>query len=124
MNEKELVTVSGLTPEKRYEYFIKKVADYEEVWSLYKDGWVLSQDEFGNKLFPIWPKEEFAKLWAVSELSKFELKAIDLYEFIENLAPLLKKDGIKFDVFSNNESSILRDIDDLLRDLNEELENY
>lgn len=124
MHEKELATVSGLTPEKRYEYFIKKVADYEEVWSLYKDGWVLSQDDFGNTLFPIWPKEEFAELCAVNEWSKSEIKAIDLYEFIENLAPSLKKDGIKFDVFSNNESSILRDIDNLLRDLNEELENY
>ncbi|WP_236824386.1 DUF2750 domain-containing protein [Bacillus subtilis] len=44
MNEKELEMTLKLDPDQRYRYFIKKVVDYEEVWSLSNDkGWVTSK---------------------------------------------------------------------------------
>ncbi|WEZ05197.1 DUF2750 domain-containing protein [Bacillus subtilis] len=49
MNEKELEMSLKLDPDKRYRYFIKKVVDYEEVWSLSNDeGWVISEGENGT----------------------------------------------------------------------------
>ena len=38
MNKKELEAVMKQPPNIRYEYFIKKVVDFEEVWGLYNDG--------------------------------------------------------------------------------------
>lgn len=34
----------------RYEYFTEIVADYEEVWGLYDNGWATAQDD-GNILY-------------------------------------------------------------------------
>ncbi|MCH4828207.1 DUF2750 domain-containing protein [Flavobacterium columnare] len=34
MNAKEIKNVSVLQPIERYKYFIKKVADYEELWTI------------------------------------------------------------------------------------------
>ena len=124
MYEKEFSTVIGLTPEKRYEYFIKKVVDYEEIWTLFENGWVLSTDGQGNSLFPIWPKKEFAQFCAKEEWKKCEVKSIDLDEFMNEWADSFRNEGIHLDVFSNNESSVSRKIDDLLIDLTKELENY
>jgi hypothetical protein len=58
MNQKEFESVIKQPPNIRYEYFIKKVADYEEVWGLYDDGWATAQDDDGNILIPFFPKKE------------------------------------------------------------------
>ena len=34
MNLKEVESVSKLIPLERYRYFIKKIADYEELWTI------------------------------------------------------------------------------------------
>jgi len=50
LNGKEFENVVQLPPQKRYEYFIKKVADWREVWSLWNDGWVLMGDKDGGEM--------------------------------------------------------------------------
>ncbi|MEF2294084.1 DUF2750 domain-containing protein [Virgibacillus dokdonensis] len=55
MNNKEIEIVSNLSGIKRYEYFIKKVVDFEEVWGLYEGGWAISESENGESLMPFWP---------------------------------------------------------------------
>ena len=62
LNNKEIEVVSKLPALKRYEYFIKKVADFEEVWGLFDVGWAISEDDNGNSLMPFWSKKEFANL--------------------------------------------------------------
>jgi hypothetical protein len=45
VNSREFANVVGLTPAKRYEYFVKRVADWAQVWSLRDDeGWALAGD--------------------------------------------------------------------------------
>lgn len=34
LNKKEVESVSKLEPFKRYKYFMKKVADFEELWTV------------------------------------------------------------------------------------------
>jgi hypothetical protein len=78
MHKKEFESVSSLPAGKRYSYFIKKVADFEEIWSLWSEGgWALASDN-GHQLVPIWPHEQFAlscasKGWAGYEPKKIEL---------------------------------------------------
>ena len=108
----------------RYEYFIKKVADFEEVWGLYNDGWATSEDDEGNMLIPFFPKKEFAEYYAINEWNVFKATSIDLDEFIEEWLEGMYKDGIKPSIFPTHEDSALVEISVLLRDLRNELEKY
>jgi len=124
MHQKEFDAVIKQPSNIRYEYFIKKVADYEEIWGLYDDGWATAQDDDGNMLIPFFPKKEFAEYCAVNEWKKFKAEPIDLYEFIDEWLVGMKKDKVRPSIFPTNENTAMVEIDILLRDLNLELENY
>lgn len=124
MNQMELEAVVKLSATKRYEYFIKKVADFEEVWGLYDDGWATTQDGEGNVLIPFWPKKEFAQFCASDEWEAYTPESIELDEFLNEWLPKMKEDRNKPSIFSNNEDSAVVEVDVILKDLNTELENY
>lgn len=124
MNQKEFESVLKQPSNIRYEYFIKKVADYEEVWGLYDDGWATGDDGEGNMTLPFFPRKEFAQNCAVEEWSNFKPKSIDIYEFMDKWLEGMKKDKIKVSIFPNSIDTAIVEIDVLLRDLNSELENY
>lgn len=124
MNKKEFVALLQRPANIRYEYFIKKVVDFEEVWGLYNEGWASAQDDNGNMLIPFFPNKEYAEDCAKNEWEGFEATAIDLYKFIDEWLIGMKKDGVKPSIFPTEEDAVLVDIDILLRDINSELENY
>ncbi|WP_373231378.1 DUF2750 domain-containing protein [Cohnella sp.] len=124
MNRKEFEAVLKQPPNIRYEYFIKKVSDYEEIWGLYDDGWATADDGEGNKCIPFFPNQEFAQNCAVEEWSGFKPESIDLYEFIEEWLSGMKEDKLKVSIFPNNSDTAIVEVDILLRDLHTELEKY
>lgn len=124
MNNKELEAICNLPAQKRYEYFVKKIADYEEVWGLFNEGWAVSEDEKGNKLIPFWPKEEFAKLCAIGDWKSYKPKSLDLDSFMSKWLTGMKEDGLKPSIFWNNKDSIVVETNVLLSGIEEELENY
>ncbi|MCM3128457.1 MULTISPECIES: DUF2750 domain-containing protein [unclassified Paenibacillus] len=124
MNNKEFEAVIKLPANVRYEYFIKRIADAEEVWGLYDNGWAVTADERGNLLLPFWPKKEFAEACAIEDWKSYKGKLIDLSEFVVEFLPQLKKDGIRPSIFFNNEDSAVLEVDILIRDIEAELENY
>ncbi|PTY77790.1 hypothetical protein B5V89_13415 [Heyndrickxia sporothermodurans] len=120
----EIKAVVKLPALKRYGYFIKKVADFEEVWGLYDGGWAMTEDSEGNQLVPFWPKREFADLCNEENWEGYKPKKIDLDVFIDKWIPGMKNDGSKIAIFWYNNDSIVVDPERLLSDLEEELENY
>lgn len=124
MNQKEIEAVLKLPANKRYEYFIKKVVDSEEVWVLYFDGWATTSDNLGNVLLPFWPKKEFAQYCAIESWGSYAPEKIELEEFMSEWLIGMKNDGNKPSIFWNNKDSAVVEIDVLLNDLNKELENY
>lgn len=124
MNPKEFESVINQSPNIRYEYFIKKVADFEEVWGLYNDGWATSQDDEGNMLIPFFPKKEFAEYCAINEWNVFKATSIDLDEFIDGWLEGMCEDGIKPSIFPTHKDSALVEISVLLKDLRNEIEKY
>ena len=63
--EEEIVAVLQLDGPARYEYWIKKVADQQEIWSLWQQGgWALAGDDAGRILAPVWPHAKYASLCA------------------------------------------------------------
>jgi len=124
MNSKEFEAVLKLPGPKRYEYFIKKVVDSEKVWGLYNDGWAMSQDNEGGILIPFWPREEFAQFCAKDDWENYLPKSINLYDYLDKWLPGIKKDGYKPSIFSNNQETVVVDIETLFNDLKRELDNY
>ncbi|GAC44105.1 DUF2750 domain-containing protein [Paenibacillus popilliae] len=124
MNEKEFNAVIKLPANIRYEYFIKKVVSWEEVWGLFDDGWAMTEDDDGKLMMTFWPKKEFAEFCVFEEWSDYKPQSITLDEFITDWLPGLKKDGYKPSIFWNRDDSAVLDIDILLEDLKEELEKY
>ncbi|WP_079508607.1 DUF2750 domain-containing protein [Mesobacillus jeotgali] len=61
MNSKEFEAVIRQPAEVRYEYFIKKAADYEEVWGLYLEGWATAKDDMERILLPLFPNEKIRR---------------------------------------------------------------
>lgn len=122
--KKEIENVIKTEPIKKYEYFIKKVVDYEEIWALKDDeGWATLGD--GEKLFlPIWAKREFSDLCISNEWSSYKSESIDLYEFLDEWISGLQKDKIKILVMWYMGEGIEVDVDDLKEDLEAELEKY
>jgi hypothetical protein len=117
--------VSKLPGAKRYEYFIKKVADNEILWGLYNDGWAMVADDNGNEMIPFWPREEFADACCLNDWRYFKAEEIDLYEFIEGWLVDMKEDGLLTAIFyTKDDKGVVVEPDKLLEDLNEELENY
>ena len=108
----------------RYEYFIKKVTDFEEVWGLYDIGWVTTTDSYGRTLIPFWPKKEFAEGCALQEWQSCVAISIELDEFINEWLPGMRVDGILPSIFWNNDDSAVVEVNVILSDLEEELENY
>ena len=124
MNKNEFEKVKKSSANVRYEYFIKKIVDYEEVWGLYDNGWAISEDDNGNKMIPLWPKKEFAEFCAQDEWSNYNPKKINLYEFLDFWLQKMKDDNLLPSLFWNNEDSAVVSIETLKLDINRELDNY
>jgi hypothetical protein len=123
VSEKEFEVVSRLPSEKRYSYFIKRVADSGQVWGLWNDGWAMGVTDDGKATLPLWPAAIYAESCAKEEWAPYSAKAMDVHDFIDGFLPRLIKDGVRVAIFDTPfEESILVSDDELIADLKEELE--
>ncbi|MBJ7553940.1 DUF2750 domain-containing protein [Marinomonas spartinae] len=125
INAKQIESVIALAGSERYKHFVKVVADWEEVWGLYQDGWALASTDDGQTVFPLWPAKEYAQLCSDKEWSGYEPESFSLEDFMGELLPNLKDDGVLPGIFyTPSDKGVTPAVDQLLADLNEELENY
>ncbi|MFT9078179.1 DUF2750 domain-containing protein [Ethanoligenens sp.] len=126
MNQQEIEAVLKTPAQKRYEYFIKKVSDYQEVYGLLnKDGWVEVSDDNGITLIPFWPHKEYAELCATGVWSDCHPELVHLNAFIDKWLPGMKKDHIMPCVFlTPSDQGVVVSCEKLIDDLAEELGNY
>lgn len=125
INQKQIDAVTALIGPKRYEHFVKVIADSQEVWGLYKDGWALAATDDNQKVFPVWPAKEYAELCAKKEWIGYEAESFSLDEFMNELLPNLKSDGVLIGIFYTPlKGGVTPTIEQLLNDIERELENY
>ena len=125
VNAKQMEAVHALPGIMRFEHFIKVIADWQEVWGLYQDGWALAAADDGTTVFPVWPAKEYAEVCAVNEWAAYEPRSISLSEFMEVLLPKLKTDGVLPGVgFTPNSKGLTPSVDELQAALEAELQNY
>jgi len=69
----------------RYADFIAEVAEWEGVWALYHNGWLLQTTDSGQKFCPIFALRDEAKSFAAGIQSDHVPTAITLVELTESL---------------------------------------
>ncbi|RZN07562.1 DUF2750 domain-containing protein [Bradyrhizobium genosp. SA-3] len=122
---KQMAAVLALPGIKRFEHFVKVVADRQALWGLYRDGWALAAADDGATVFPLWPAEEYAEVCASNEWSGYEPRSITLSDFIEVLLPKLQQDGVLPGVFFTPASKgVTPSADELKSALEAELQKY
>ena len=126
MRDKEFEAVLNTPGPKRYLYTVKKVADFEEVWSLWSDNaWVLAADDAQHELVPIWPHPRFAAACATGVWSQSEPRMIELSTWLEKWIPGIGRDSRLIAVFPTaSDKGVVVSSDRLKSDLEDEVSQY
>lgn len=125
VSPKQMEAVFALPSVRRFEHFIKVVADSQEVWGLHQDGWALAGTTDGTTVFPLWPAREYAQVCAANEWKGYVPRSISLSDFMEVLLPKLKFDGVLPGVFFTPSSKgVTPSVEELTLALEAELRKY
>jgi hypothetical protein len=89
MHPDKLKNIQNLSPQDRYGYLIRKVADTEEIWLIEDNGQsVALGDNNEQVIIPVWPEKEFAELMLTDDWHSYTLKSIDVHDFMDWLDKL------------------------------------
>src|SRR5262245_45116874 len=127
VSDGEFQGVTALSAPDRYLHFVKRVADFEEVWSLRTvNGWVTMGDATGRKCVPVWPHKRYAECFIADNWGAAEARMIGLDAWLNRWLPGMTRDGLHVAVFPvpEKQPSVIVCPQDLKRDLEEELEHY
>lgn len=125
MNSKQVEAILKLPAPKRYDHFIKVVADRQLAWGLFAEGWALAATDEGLPVFPVWPAQEYAALCAVGDWAGYTPKEIDIEDLLYGLLPSLKKRETFLGVFSTPEDKgMLPEVSTFETDLRNELAKF
>lgn len=124
MNNKEKENILKLEPYKRYQYFIKKIADFEELWTIVdEDGNYALSDVDNHTLISLWTSEEFVKSNFEQGWEKCKPIKLTLDELREELFELIVDEGYLINIFPiNGRSGFVVNLNEFIRDLDEELD--
>lgn len=125
LGAQQLAAVVTLPGPDRYQYFVKRVADSQEVWGLYQDGWALAKTDDGTLVFPMWPASDYASLCAEYEWDGYDAQSFSVEELLEDLLPQLEQDRVLPGVFyTPGDKGVTPSVAQLRDDLAEELGKY
>ena len=126
ITNKEIEAVSQLEAFQRYEYFIKRVADSERMYTLVDDNGNLAiADVESSAVLSVWSASEFAENNAVDEWGSFSVKEITLEEFEEDIIDMIEENNWLISVFSiKGKSGFVVDINEFAKDLSAEMQKY
>ncbi|MBF1385107.1 DUF2750 domain-containing protein [Prevotella aurantiaca] len=129
VSKQELDAVIALSPEKRYNYFVKRICDWEQVWTLYDDDYIVLNEAKNGKLYVLlFPFKDFAKHYATNtrDMKGVSYKSFELCEFLETIVKKLQMNKVNHalifpvaDGYGLNVS-----MEDMVKDIQSELENY
>lgn len=125
INEHKRNNVMNGSPEERYSFFIRKVVDFEMVWSLYKDGWALVADDKHQQAIPFWPEEDFAGLCAIDIWEGYSPRPIELSDLVNKWLPGMAGDRVLAAIFLNTKGKGVFVLPEkLTEDISAELSKY
>jgi hypothetical protein len=124
-SEKEIQAVLRLDGTARFRHFVKRVADSEMAWGMWKDGWALMANSDGTEVFPLWPAREYAELHRSGDWADYEVREIALVDLIDELVPKLAQHGVLPGVFPTpTGTGVTLSPEEFAAAIRTELENY
>jgi len=104
MNEKQYEAVLALDSFDRYDHFISKVADWQQLWGVKsEEGWLVPVAPEDFEYFPLWPHYEYAQKITDESFPGHTAIEISLEELLDYWLPLFEQDKVKVAVFPNKE---------------------
>ena len=129
VSKQELEAVTALSPEKRYNYFVKRICDWEQVWTLYEDDCIVLNEAKNGKLYILlFPFKDFAEHYATNTrgMKGVSYKSFEINEFLETIIKKLQANNVSnalvFPVA--NDYGLNVSMTDMVKDIQSELENY
>ncbi len=124
MHPEKFKQVAGLPCAERHAYFVRKVADTQEVWGLYQAGWATAHAG-GKVAIPFWPEAAFAQACASGDWAGYQPRPIALGDFLHKWLPgMTGNDQLAFVFPVPQGSASVAAPCDLLADLKEEAGQY
>jgi hypothetical protein len=121
----QLKAVTKLPGPARYNFFVKKVADWQQAWSLFSDGWAVVADDAGKEAVPLWPAKEYAEACATKDWALYEARPFALEDLLTRFLPQLVNDGMTTAIFvTPQDKGLLVPPEQLRADLEREMERY
>lgn len=108
MRPEQLKNVFSLGSQERYEHFIIKACDWEEVWLLKdSDDVFLTLNATDNiEYLPVWPHSKFALAFSEGVYSSYTPYKVSINSFIESLLPDVSAENIQVGVLPNMETTV------------------
>ncbi|WP_140484765.1 DUF2750 domain-containing protein [Flavobacterium sp. GSA192] len=126
MNDKEIENVSNLEPYNRYQYFIKKVADYEELWTIIDQSGDFALSDIDDKvLISFWSAKEYIDSNLNDGWENCSPKKLTFDDLEDEIFDLIASENYLINVFPvNGKSGFVVNLDEFSRDLSDELGSY
>ena len=129
VSKQELEAVTALSLEKRYNYFVKRICDWEQVWTLYEDDYIVLNEAKNGKLYILlFPFKDFAEHYATNTrgMKGVSYKSFEINEFLETIIKKLQANNVSnalvFPVANGYGLNV--SMTDMVKDIQSELENY
>ena len=128
LTDKEISSILAQSPEVRYSYSLKRIADSGCLWYMSYDDCYMCIQDGDTRLFPVWTFKEYAEKF-VSSMSnghKYNCSKLNLEDFSDKLVDYLCETGISIGVFpiTANDYGKIISVNTFAEDLSVELENY
>ena len=108
--EEELNSLFLTAPEKRVEYFMKRVALTKEVWLILSDDQVLEiQNSEGKWIIPVWPYDGYAKRFETEvckEINNTSILRYPLQKFIDLSKRMIADEYSTIGVFPSTDQTV------------------
>ena len=91
LTDKEISSMLAQSPDVRYSYSLKRIADNGYLWYMSSDNSYMCIQDEDIRLFPVWPFKEYAEKF-VSSMSnghKYNSSKLSLEEFSDKLVDYL-----------------------------------
>lgn len=93
LNAQHVASVSRLPGPERYQYFVKRVADWEQGFAIQgEQGLFTAADDNGVIYLPLWSHPLFAEMCITGEWSGANVTSIHLDELLDSVLPRLERE--------------------------------
>jgi hypothetical protein len=123
---KEIASISQLSSFDRYKHFIKRVADFEVMYTLVDEQGSLAISEIEDKvMLSFWPAQEYAVVNSVNEWQDYKVKEITLEDFESEVVDVISENNYLLNIFPiNDKTGFVVSLDEFTRDLVAEMDKY